>query len=112
MKIIIPEVEFSIGENLYLRIENVSFLPATQGRYSGAPEDCYEAEPAECDWLEHNASLVLVKRVMKKMNYADIMTGKKPEYEIVRKDFPVDDTFVYEYYDQIIEAIEEMKNEN
>ena len=27
------------------------YRPGTPGRYSGAPERCYESEPAEVEWL-------------------------------------------------------------
>ena len=58
-KMIIPEVEIEIGENLYLQIKEVSFIPFKAGYISGRPEDCYEDEPAECNWKDDNCKLVI-----------------------------------------------------
>jgi len=102
-KIIIPEVEIELGDNLYLRITDVSFLPAVKGYTSGMPEDCYKGEPAECDWKNENAKLIIKEKIFIGMS----KDNKTKKYEWKEKEFPVDDGFVYEYYEQIITAIEE-----
>lgn len=94
MSIIIPEVEFEIGHNLYLRIRDVSYLPAVKGCTSCLPEDSYEDEPAEVSWDNNNACIIIYKKEK----------GVKKEYE-----FSIDDNLCYHYYEQIIEAIEEME---
>jgi hypothetical protein len=43
-------VEIEIGDNLYLQIYGETLTPGKQGYTSGAPEDCYESEPAELEW--------------------------------------------------------------
>jgi len=103
-KIIIPEVEIEIGDNLYLRITDVSFLPAVKGYTSGMPEDCYPDEPAEIDWDNKNAQLVI-----KEFKFKPTMENSRMRFvdSVKEKEFPVDDSFVYEYYEQIITAIEE-----
>lgn len=108
-KMIIPEVSIGIGENLYLQIKDVSFIPFKKGCTSALPEDCYEDEPAECDWKNENAKLVIKKKRI--TGYADStlypMIKKVALYDISEKEFEVDDSFVYEYYEQIILQIEE-----
>jgi hypothetical protein len=105
MKHIIPSVDINIGEDLFIRITDVSFIPAVRGCYSAAPEDCYEDEPAECDWNSKNAKLIKTEKIFIGMS----QDKKTKKYEWKEKEFPVDDSFVYEYYDAIIESIEEMK---
>jgi len=90
-KIIIPLVEVEIGENLFIRIKDISFIPAERGVTSALPENCYPDEPAEIDWLKENAKLIITK-------------GKD------EKEFDIDDSFVCEYYDLIIENIENMED--
>lgn len=107
--IIIPEVEIEIGDNLYLKIKEVSFIPKDTGYISGRPEDSREPQPAECDWKNENAQLVIRKTVFVCTERVDEMTIRKI-YRQDEKEFPVDDSFVYEYYNDIITAIEEMKN--
>lgn len=108
-KMLIPEVAIELGDDLYLQIKDVSFIPFKKGYISGLPEDCYEDEPAECDWLNENAKLVIKKKRI--IGYADStlypMIKKVPLYDVSEKEFDVDDSFVYEYYDKIIEQIEE-----
>ena len=106
-KMIIPEVEIEIGENLYLQIKDVSFIPFKKGCTSALPEDSYEDEGADCDWLKENAKLVIKKFEYKLAPYNNPLTGKKTKRLISEKEFPVDDSFVYEYYEQIILQIEE-----
>lgn len=106
-KCIIAEVEIKIGENLYLRITDVSFIPSSPAIISGRPEDCYEAEPAECDWKNENARLA--KKKKKLINLQDVLCGCAPIVQTTTSEFPVDDSFVYEYYQDIITAIEEME---
>ena len=101
-KTIIPEVEIEIGDNLYLQIKDVSFLPCRPAYISGLPEDSYPEEGAEADWKNENAQLV-IKTFEKKLD----AIGRSYYKCISEKEFPVDDSFVYEYYDQIIEAIEQ-----
>jgi len=104
-KYIIPEVTVEIGDNLYLRITDVSFLPASKGVTSALPEDCFPDEPAEASWLHSNAQLVIKEKIFIGMS----KDNKTKKYEWKEKEFPVDDSFVYEYYEQIITAIEENK---
>jgi len=107
-KMIIPEVEIEIGDNLYLQIKDVSFVPFKKGVTSALPEDCYPDEPAECDWKNENAKLVI-----KKYEYVDRFIDRIPaKFSKIKKlasekEFDVDDSFVYEYYEQIILQIEE-----
>lgn len=103
MKIIIPIVELEIGFDLYLRITDVSFIPGRPAYINGRPEDCYPEEPAECDWSKDNAHLVIKKKVFIGMS---VRYPSKKAYRIDEHEFDVDDSFVYEYYDKIIEAIE------
>lgn len=86
--ITIPEIEIEIGENLYLQISDLTFTPFKPGYISGPPEDCYEDEPAECNWSDKNVKLF----------FTDI------EY-----DYPKDLADVY--YDDIINKCEEYLNE-
>jgi len=111
-KTIIPEVEIKIGNNLYIQIKDVSFIPADKGVYSIRLEDCYPPEPAECDWKNENAKLVIKKfEYVETDEFAKQILGiNKAKKLVSEKEFPVDDGFVYEYYDQIITAVEEMKN--
>ena len=104
-KTIIPEVTIEIGDNLYLQIKDVSFIPADPGRISSRPEDSYEPKPAECDWKNDNAKLVI-----KKFEYIMPTDGLKRKVKklVSEKEFSVDDSFIYEYYNDIITAIEEM----
>jgi len=102
-KYIIPEVTVEIGDNLYLRITDVSFLPAVKGVTSALPEDCFPDEPAEYDWRNENAKLIIKEKIFIGMS----KDNKIKKYEWKEKEFPVDDGFVYEYYKQIITAIEE-----
>jgi len=102
-KYIIPEVEIEIGDNLYLRITDVSFLPAVKGCRTCLPEDSLPDEPAECDWRNENAKLIIKEKIFIGMG----KDNKTKKYEWKEKEFPVDDGFVYEYYEQIITAIEE-----
>lgn len=110
-KCIIPEVEIGIGENIFIRITDVSFIPTRPAYISGRPEDCYEAEPAVCDWGKENAQLVIRKYeyVPTDMFVRDILRREKVKRLVSEKEFPVDDSFVYEYYQDIITAIEEME---
>lgn len=110
--IIIPEVEIEIGENLYLQIKDVSFIPADPGRISSRPEDSYEPQPAQCDWKNENAKLVIKKFewIENKDVFTSLILGLNKLKKLVsEKEFPVDDSFVYEYYQDIITAIEEME---
>lgn len=111
-KMIIPEVTIELRDNLYLQIKDVSFIPFKRGYISGPPEDCYEDEPAECDWLKENAKLVY-KESKVDMTYTEMMGYRKAnrpfKYKTIEHEFEVDDSFFYMYYDQIIEAIENME---
>jgi len=108
----IPLVEFEIGDNLYIQIKDVSFIPAIKGRYSGDPYDCYPAEGAECDWIDENAKLVYKEKKCD-MNFTEMMEYRKSnrsfKYRTIEHEFSVDDSFFYMYYDLIIEAIENME---
>jgi len=111
-KCIIPFIEVEIGENLFIQIKDVSFIPGKPAYISGRPEDCYEAEPAECDWLNENAKLVYKEKKVD-MTYTEMMEYRKAnrpfKYKIIEHEFMVDDSFFYMYYDQIIETIEGME---
>jgi hypothetical protein len=104
-KTIIPLVEIELADNLYLQIKDVSFIPSKKGNTVALPENSYPNEPSECDWKNENAQLV-IKKFEKKWDAIG-----RPFYKCVsEKEFPVDDSFVYEYYSDIIEAIENMEN--
>lgn len=110
----IPRVEIEIGENLYLRIENVSFLPRQIGYIGGRPEDCYPDEPAECDWQAKNAKLIYKEKKCD-MTYTEMIEYRKAnrpfKYKTIEHEFTVDDNFFYLYYETIIETIENMEDD-
>lgn len=86
----IDQVEIEIGDNLFLRISDVTLTPGRPGRYSGAPEDCYPEDPAEIDW---NAC-----RLVK-------YSGK------IESLFQCDDLLSNEYYDELLDqALEDVVN--
>jgi len=102
-KIIIPVVEIKIGNDLYLQIKDVSFISFKKGRFDYRPDFSYPDEPAECDWKNENAKLVI-----KKYGYVQAPSTKGMIKKLIfEKEFPADDSFVYEYYEQIILQIEE-----
>jgi hypothetical protein len=103
-KTTIPFVEIELADNLYLQIKDVSFIPSKKGVYNRRPENCYPEDPSEIDWKNENAQLV-IKKFEKKLDFL----GKSYLKCISEKEFPVDDSFVYEYYSDIIEAIENME---
>jgi len=105
-KMIIPKVSIELGDNLYIQIKDVSFIPFKAGYISGRPEDCYPEEPAECDWKDENAKLVIKKRVRLTSN-TDLLNSLKLEYGIKEYDFDCDPALAAEYYEQIISQIEE-----
>jgi len=105
----IPFIELELADNLYIQIKDVSFIPSRPAYISGRPEDCYEAEGAECDWLKENAKLVIKKREMKESLAYYQREKKKVEMVTREYEFEVVDSFFYEYYDLIIEAIEGME---
>lgn len=105
MKITIPRIEIEIGWNLYLRIENVSFIPFKAGYISGRPEDCYEDEGADADWKDEDCKLIIKKKVCS--NFGNIFKDGKVQFKDVEYDFDCDPSLAVEYYDQIIEACEE-----
>ena len=102
MKYKIPQVEIEIGENLFLRIEDVSFEPFRPGYISGLPEDCYSAEPAEADWKTENAKLI-VKKQKCIWNTVKLKVDHKDEEIVFTCPLGLDQ----EYYFDIIEEIEE-----
>lgn len=104
-KIIIPEVEIEIGENLYLRLREVTFFPGDSGKFSGAPEDCYPPTDPEIDWKDENAMLII--RKVKYIKKGDIVEKDVKEY-----DYPVEAHFTGEYYDLLLDRAEEVLNEN
>jgi len=106
-KMIIPEVEIEIGDNLYIQIKDVSFIPFKAGYISGRPEDCYPEEPAECDWKNENAKLVIKKQILTGWETENDISVRKAITRTDEKEFDVDDSFVYEYYNQIISQVEE-----
>ena len=113
-KNIMPFVELEIGENLYIQIKDVSFIPATKGVYNALPENCYPAEGAECDWLKENAKLVYKEKKVD-MTYAEMIEYRKAnrpfKWKTIEHEFTVDDSFFYMYYDMIIETIENMERD-
>ena len=106
-KTIIPEIEIKIGDNLYIQIKDISFIPAKKGVYDALPENCYPDEPAEADWLKENAKLVIKKK--KVTNFSQVLEGAKGITKEYEYEYIVEDDFFCEYYDQIIKAIEEME---
>lgn len=110
MSINIPELTIEIGDNLYLRIKDVSFIPMQVGKFGGLPENCYPDEPAEIDWKDENACLV--RSVTKIVELHVKSNGENSRFKTVEEEFPVDDSLVYSYYDEIITQIEEdLENE-
>lgn len=103
-KIFIPEVEIEIGDNLYLRITELSFSPAIPGYISSRPEDCYEPVPACASWKDENCHLTKKSKKIKGPIFGE---GGKMEFENVTLDFMCEPALSEEYYDQIIEAIEQ-----
>jgi len=110
----IPLVELELADNLFIQIKDVSFIPGRPAYISGLPEDCYEAESAECDWLKENAKLVIRTKEID-MTYEELCNRLRDKennpmkYKTIEHEFTVDDSFFYEYYDEIIEAIENME---
>jgi len=105
-KMIIPEVEIELGDNLYLQIKDVSFIPESKGVYNKLPEDCYPAEPAEASWKDENCRLVIKKKKM--TNSLDFLNmGVKPIFDTKEYDFDCDPALAADYYSLIILQIEE-----
>lgn len=105
-KMIIPEVEIEIGDNLYLQIKDVSFIPFKKGYISGDYEDCYPDDPAEADWKDENCRLVIRKKKM--TNSHDFLNmGVKPIFDTKEYDFDCDPALAAEYCSLIILQIEE-----
>lgn len=57
-KLYVPRVELEIGEDLYLVVSNIDYIPGDPGKYSGLPEDCYEATGPEVYWKNEDAKLM------------------------------------------------------
>lgn len=91
----IDQLEIEIGDNLFLRISDVTLTPGRPGRYSGAPEDCYEDEPPELDWK----SQCLVKY-------------SKYRGEKVELTSTIDNNFTAEYYDELLDTALEYAEES
>jgi hypothetical protein len=91
----ISQVEIEIGDNLFLRITDVTLTPGTPGKYSGDPYDCCQEEPTEIDWK----SSYLVK--YSKHN------GRPVEIAC-----ELADGFAEQYYDNLVDqALEDVINE-
>jgi len=107
----VVDVELEIGENLFLRIDNVSYVAGEPAYTSGLPEDCHDGSSAEVDWKSDDAKLVY-KQSQIDMTYAEMMEFRKMDkpfkYKIVEHEFPVPDDLAVLYYDQIIDYIEEV----
>lgn len=114
-KMLIPIVELELGDNLYIQIKDVSFTPFEEGCTSALPEACSPDDPAECSWKNENTHLI-IKRKKIDMTYTEILEfrklGKQFRYKTLELEYPVDDGFVYEFYDKIIDQIEEDLNES
>ena len=106
-KTTIDRVEIEIGDNLFIRIDNVSFIPSKAGYISGRPEDCYEDEPAECSWRDEDCKLIIKKKTCI-TTHMEMLKGMKPQFKIMEFDYECDPALAAEYYDLIIEAIEQM----
>jgi len=105
-KIIVPEVDVEIGENLFLRLKEVRYFPGDPGKTTGAYEDCYPPTDPEIDWKDENACLLI-----RKVKYVTTDGGKSTAKKVDEYDFSIDPSFVCEYYDAILEATEEILNE-
>lgn len=107
-KITVPEVDIEIGENLYLRLKEVSYYPGSPAVMyykdgSGSPED-----PAEIDWKEQ---CLIIRKVSYKNVYSEILNKNVMSKDINDYDFSIDDEFANNYYDELLEATEEILNE-
>jgi hypothetical protein len=94
MKSIIMNIDVPIGDNLYLRVDNLKYTPGTPGYISGRPEDCYEAENSEVDWDDKDTYLVY--KIMK-----IIKNGDKKSQGFVEHVYKAPDKFSDHYYDDI-----------
>jgi len=111
-KMIIPEVEICIGENLYLQIKDVSFIPFKKGVTSALPENCYPDEPAQASWKDENCRLIIKKKEMERPLGWYQLRGIPVKMIKKEYDFDCDPALAAEYYDKIIEQIEEdLKND-
>ncbi len=91
----IDQLEIEIGDNLFLRISDVTLTPGRPGRYSGAPEDCYEDEPPELDW-----------------KYSYLIKYSKYNGKPVELSSGLDDMVANEYYDELLDAALEYAEES
>jgi len=90
----VDQLEIEIGDNLFLRISDVTLTPGRPGRYSGAPEDCYEDEPPELDW-----------------KYSYLIKYSKYNGKTVELSSGLDDMVANEYYDELLDqALEDVVN--
>jgi hypothetical protein len=80
------DIKIEIGDNLFLVVENVTYFSGKPGYTGGRPEDCYEDEPPECDWM----GCKLMRQI-----YKD------------EKEFDCDPDLANEYYEEILEKCKE-----
>jgi len=86
--IFIDNIEIGIGDNLYLRIDNIKYSPGTRGKFHGLPENWEEPEGPEIEFENHNCYLI----------------HKKEKKELA---FPAPEYFADNYIEDIIIACEE-----
>lgn len=101
-KLYVPRVELEIGEDLYLVVSNIDYIPGDPGKYSGLPEDCYEATGPEVDWKDEDAKLMY--REHRSVFSMEKMTKVR---EVVEHFYPCPKNLAGHYIDAIIDACEE-----
>jgi len=92
----ISQVEIEIGDNLYLRISDVTLTAGRPARISGRPEDCYPEDPAEIEW-----------------KYQHLIRYSKYNGKPVELSSGLDDNVANDYYDELLDqALENVAEEH
>lgn len=105
-----PKIELEIGENLFLRIEFVDYVPMKAGRYCDIPEKCYQDEPSEVNFDDDDVKLVVVRRRYDPsiMSEPDVSKWKYKDIETV---LPAPKGFADMYMDQICDEADRLFTE-
>ena len=94
------DIKYEIGNNIFISIKNVSYVPGRLGHFSGRPEDCYPDEPAEIDWKDEDCKIVVEFTEPKLVDGKTVRVKKE-------KEFDCDPELAYHFYTELIEETEE-----
>lgn len=92
--------QIELADSLYLEVRNIDYIPGDPGKYSGLPEDCYEATGPELDFKNEDCYL-LFKETKTIHRYE-----QKPIKEIVDHYYECPKGMVDFYEDALIDECE------